>query len=907
MKPTFLSLLCCLLFFTTASAQNKATLKGTVIDSASNTALEHATVTVIDVKDSSMVAYTLSRANGGFELSGLPLNRDVKLLVTFVTYKSFRKNFNFTTGGVTDVGKIIMAGSMMEEVVIKGERVPIVMKKDTIEFNAEAFKTRPNAMLEELLKKIPGMQVNKDGSFTVNGKTVSKLLIDGKEFFGNDPKIATKNLDASIVDKVQVYDDRENDPDHLVSEVNVNKIVNIKLKRAIKRSIFGKVYTGGGSRDRYETGGLFNMFRDTLQLSVIAMSNNLNKTGFSSQELYSNGGFDRSGGDALWNGSVQLGGRGWGGIEKVTSSGFNLNGDYGKKLKLNLMYFYNETRNINQSSNFVEQYIRDTTLFSRNAYGSESKSFGHNINGLVEWKPDTVNSLTYRPNLSFNNNSSDNSSNGNSYNSFNARVNDNESKGTNSGNSSTFGHSLIYNRRGKKRREESFTLTHNLSFNPNKTDGFNMNRTTSYVSTVPSFLLDRYNTSDNKNSSGSLSLSYRYPLSKKLVVDVVTSADYNNADQNQFVYDRDTLTNRYSILLPDQSADLNRRTWTKNVKPGVTWRMSKKISIIAGVTQQWQNLTDVFDVGTVKRSYSFLMPTLRLELFDRISISMDKGYNLPSISDLRPVTIVYSPQSSFIGNPGLEPSSNTRFTLNYYNYNFEKGLNMYAWFNYSVTQNTVIHKSTITSNSVHTTTPVNAGQSVNMYGSFSFGKEFKKSKIWRFGLRSSAGPNYRERINMINDESGKERNWTATFTQGGDVAWNDQIEFNTNVTYFRNWTRYDYASGQSQNLKGFTMQNNINVRWPKKVVWEGKQEFTYNSQIADGFRKSNNILSASVALQMFKKEQGEIKLAVYDLLDQNINIYRFTTTNALIDGQNNTLKRYFLLTYTYKFNVLKTK
>lgn len=906
MKLTFLSLLCCLLFFT-ASAQNKATLKGTVIDSASNQPLEHATVTVIDVKDSSMVAYTLSRANGGFELSGLPLNRDIKLLVTFVTYKSYRKNFNFKMAEVTDVGKIIMAGSMMAEVVIKGERVPIVMKKDTIEFNAEAFKTRPNAMLEELLKKIPGMQVNRDGSFTVNGKTVSKLLIDGKEFFGKDPKIATKNLDAAIVDKIQVYDDRENDPDHLVSAVNVNKIVNIKLKRAIKRSIFGKVYGGGGSRDRYETGGLFNMFRDTLQLSVIAMSNNLNKTGFSSQELYSNGGFDRSGGDALWNGSVQLGGRSWGGIEKVTSGGFNLNSDYGKKLKLNLMYFYNETRNINESSNFIRQYLNDTTLFSRSANKSNSNSFSHTVNGLVEWKPDSSNSLTYRPNLLFNNSNSNSSSNRNSYNSFDSRVNDSEGSGRNDNNSSSFGHSLVYNRRGKKRREESFTLMHNLNFNPSKSNGFDKNRTISYVSTVPSYTLDRYNTSDNKNASGSLSLSYRYPLSKKLIVDVVASADYNNFDQNQFVYDRDTNTNRYSILLPDQSADLNRRNWTKNIKPGVTWRPFKKFSVVAGLTSQWQNVTDIFNVGTVKRAYNFLLPTIRLDLFDRVSISVDRSYDLPSISDLRPVTIVYSPQSSFIGNPDLEPSANTRFNLNYYNYNFEKGINMYAWFNYSVTQNTIIHKNTITSDNVHTSMPVNAGQSVNMYGSFSFGKEFKKSKIWRFGLRSSVGPNYRERINLINDDAGKERNWTATFTQGGDVSWNDKIELNTSFTYFRTWARYDYSSGQNQNLKGFTMQNNINVRWPKRVVWEGKQEFIYNSQIADGFRKSNNILSASVALQMFKEEQGEIKLAVYDILDQNINIYRFTTTNALIDGQNNTLKRYFLLTYTYKFNVLKTK
>ncbi|PWK72472.1 carboxypeptidase-like protein [Mucilaginibacter oryzae] len=317
MKTSFISLiLICL--FSSAYAQNRAIIKGKVIDSVSKQPLELSTVAMVDVADSSLIAYTLSKKNGTFELLRLPAEKPVKLVISFAGYKSYIRRFNFKMAEVVDIGEISLNSKMLNEVVVRAERTPVKIKKDTIEFDAAAFKTRPNAALEELLKKLPGVQIDGDGTITVNGKDVSKLLIDGKQFFGNDPKIATKNLDAEIVAQIQVYDDRENDPDHLISETKVPKIINIKLKKAIKRSIFGKVFAGAGSRNRYETGGLFNMFRDTLQLSLIGLSNNLNHTGFSNQEIYSEGGFDRSGGNTLFNGRQNFG-RSWGGIEKITS------------------------------------------------------------------------------------------------------------------------------------------------------------------------------------------------------------------------------------------------------------------------------------------------------------------------------------------------------------------------------------------------------------------------------------------------------------------------------------------------------------------------------------------------------------------------------------------------------------
>jgi hypothetical protein len=336
----------------TLYAQNKSGIKGSVTDSASNKPIELVTIGITDFKDSTFVSYTSTTKTGTFLLSSMPSDKPLVVIASHMGYANFIKVVTLKKGETLDLGTIAMKirSNTLSDVVVSGQRQAIVVNKDTVEFRVEAFKVRPNAVVEELLKKLPGIQIDNDGSIKVGGKAVSKLTIDGKEFFSNDVRIATRNLDAALLDKVQIFDDRENDPDHLIEDANVSKIINLKFKRAFKKSIFGKVYAGGGSRNRFETGGLFNMFRDTLQLSVIAVGNNLNKTGFSSSDLSQLGGFNRSGDNGIYNGTAAVGGNTYGGIEKILSSGFNLNNDYGKKSK-------------NEPDLFLQQLKSRTHLF----------------------------------------------------------------------------------------------------------------------------------------------------------------------------------------------------------------------------------------------------------------------------------------------------------------------------------------------------------------------------------------------------------------------------------------------------------------------------------------------------------------------------------------------------------------
>ncbi|WP_413670499.1 outer membrane beta-barrel protein [Mucilaginibacter sp. Mucisp86] len=898
MKTIFLSLIL-LCLFSVSFAQNRVNIKGKVIDSISRQPLELSTIAAVDLKDTSLIAYTLSKKTGEFELQRLPPDKQVRLVVSYAGYKSYIRRFDFKKGEVIDLGNIALNSKMLEEVVVRAERVPIKMKKDTIEFDAAAFKTRPNAAVEELLKKLPGVQVDGDGTITVNGKQVSKLLIDGKQFFGSDPKIATKNLDAAIVAQVQVYDDRENDPDHLVSETQVQKIINIKLKKAIKKSIFGKVFGGVGSRDRYEAGGLFNMFRDTLQVSVIGLSNNLNHTAFSREELNSEGGFDRSGGNTSFNG-----GRNWGGgIEKITSGGFNINQNYGEKLKLNLQYFYTQRNNVNESANFQQQFLKDTTLLTRSSNNRYSNSYTHTVSGLVEWKPDTIQNLRYNPSLNYNSNSNTSASSGSTSNNFDMPVNQSVSSSFGSGHSTQFNQSFYFHKRSKNKSKESFTISHNLSISPNHNSNFNNNDVVNYQRPDLSDSLHRLSVRTSKNASGNLDFSYRFPVTKKLIVDVTTSGIYNKTSDQVFTYDRKT---GLDSLISNQSSDLKRDQWTENIKPGITYQLNKKTQIIAGLNTQWQQIDNNFVTSRLAQNYFFLLPTVRVEAYG-VSLSYERRVNQPNISSLQPITIIYSPLYSYTGNPNLVPGISNTYYINFFKYFNDSQLGIYSYGNISSQKNMAVAQQTIRSDGAQTNTTVNRDGRPSYNFSLGVFKRFKKMKDWQLGSSTNFYGNYYQNLNLLNNVEGWQNTVSYGVHENINVNWKDVIDLNTGVGFNQSNTKYNYDDFRNVKVGTYNISNSLVVRFPKKIIWETKQDFNYNSQVAAGFKKGVNVVSSSLALQMLKKDRGELKFSVYDIFNQNVSVYRYINNNSVSDVQNNTLKRYFLVTYSIKFNKLSTK
>ncbi|RYY20444.1 MAG: TonB-dependent receptor [Chitinophagaceae bacterium] len=903
-----IALLLLLLTSASTTAQTKASIKGVLIDSATKTHLEYATAAVVNAKDTALISYTLTDETGSFKLTGIPIDRHTKLIISHIGYNTIRQVLDLKPGEAKDFGQILITGRSLEEVVIKGERTPVVVKKDTIEFNTEAFKTRPNAVVEELLRKLPGVQVNNDGSIEVNGKSISKLLIDGKQFFGSDPKVATRNLDADMIDKIQVYDDRENDPNHKISETEVNKIINLKLKSKIKKSTLGKVQAGGGTRDRYEAGGIISNFRDTLQVSLIGMANNLNRTGFSSNELYSMGGFNRSDGSQTWDGT--FGGNNWGGgIENIVSGGLNINNDYGEKLKLNLSYFHTNTSTDNTTTSYNERRISENNTMINNAKSlSERNTQRNSLNGLMEWKPDTLYRIRYQPQFNFNPERNTYSSSGNSANTLNPLLftssSDNLSKNINR----TFSHSFNLHRR-LKGENESINISHSLNLNDVTDEDFSYSNLVSFDPATRSELQDRLKDNKRRDNSADIDVDYNFQISKKFSAELSGAAKILHSSSELFSYEKDQKTGQYSQFLPSQSTELERTNLISGFTPELRYQLSKKISLRVGVNAEYQEVKNRFteNVADINKKYINFFPVVRVDM-GSFNFTYNERIQLPSIDQMQPITLEYSPLYKTAGNPDLQPIHVYQVGGQYYNYNHSKQFNTSFYSGLTFYENSVISTSIINpANGATTSTYVNRDGSINGYFGANLGKQFKKSQDWQVGLDFGINGGISRTPFFLNGQEGIQNNYHLNTTQKINFNYNELMSLNAEYAINGSLNNYEKIDYKSVNTLRHTLSSEFSLRWPKRLIFDTRYSFNYNPQIGQGFPKTSHILNLAVSVLMQKKDRGQLKLSVYDLLDQNISVNRYAWENNVNTFEQLTLKQYFLLTYQYKLNIFRGK
>jgi hypothetical protein len=246
---------CIVSFILHTNLSAQGTIKGKLVDSLSKNPLGLATVTVFKANDTALITYRLSNPEGEFKVPGLPLNLACRVVISYSGYDAFRKEFTLTDEAPVDLGNVTMypSSKSLEEVLVIAERPPVTVRRDTIEFNASSFKTLPTSLVEDLLKKLPGVQVDRDGNITANGRRVNRIMVDGKSFFGDDPKMATRNLPANVIDKIQVTDDKDEAARNSDGDLtNIGQVINLTLKKGVKKGWFGKLYGGGGTTDRYE-------------------------------------------------------------------------------------------------------------------------------------------------------------------------------------------------------------------------------------------------------------------------------------------------------------------------------------------------------------------------------------------------------------------------------------------------------------------------------------------------------------------------------------------------------------------------------------------------------------------------------------------------------------------------------
>ncbi|HEU4904145.1 MAG TPA: outer membrane beta-barrel protein [Flavisolibacter sp.] len=905
-----LALCVTLLLFTTAVFA-QGSIRGKLVDSAGKNPLGLATITVFKAADTALITYRLSNPEGEFKVPGLPLNIECRLVVTYSGFDAFRKEFTLTSEEAMDMGSIKMlpTSKSLDEVIVIAERPPVTVRKDTIEFNASSFKTLPTHLVEDLLRKLPGVQVDRDGNITANGKRVNRIMVDGKSFFGDDPKMATRNLPANVIDKVQVTEDKDEVARNSDGDLtNIGQVINLTLKKGVKKGWFGKLYGGAGTNDRYELGGIANIYRDTMQLSVLAFSNNINRSGFSFKEVQDIGGFNRSGANSIMimsRGGQQgfaINGISFGGLDagiaQTTGGGFNLNHAPNKKNSLFLQYFLGNTRNNVQQLTNVQQFFNDTAVTTLTNTANNRLAQTHNVGAGANLKPDTLTDITFRSAYAYSTNADDIAARINVTNNKLGAVSNGTGSQLNKVYNNNYNHSITLTRRFKAKKGRILNLSHFLTY------ASNLQR---YITEAENdyfypFPYDRdfaqLRRQDVPSLNVNTNLNFSEPLSKKLTFRFNNQYQFINDRQDIAIYNQD---GNAKYELPDyaQAKGFERNQHRVNSYAGLSYKI-KQATLSAGVNGLWQTIHNNFKnaANPVNASLFNLLPSLSFN-WKQLSAQFNQSVTAPSVANLSPVPDSTNPFYIRYGNPYLKPAKRTSFYLNNFVFMQGSGTSFNFFVNGSFTDNDVVLKKTVAANGVQTTMPVNASGTVNFYGSVGYGKEFKNSQKFIFSFRFSPYVNYDRRKLIVNENVS-----TASSLQFGpnfnlSFNWNDKVEMRP--MYSPGISRTSYTDPAFKNLKAVThyLENELIVRFPAKLVWETNVAYRYNSEVAPGLPKENLLWNAAVTLLMLKGDVGMLKFSVFDILNRNNGFYRFTNQNQITDQRTNVLQRYGALSFTY--------
>ena len=864
---------------------------------------------------------------GRFELRGIP-NGEYRLLITHVNYHNSNQFFSISDDHKNaDLGNIIMndVTKVLSEVVVTNEAPPVTLINDTIQYNAGSFKTQPNANVEQLLKKLPGIKVEKDGSIKAQGEKVNRVLVDGKEFFGNDPKIATKNLPADAVDKVQVYD-KQSDQAQLTGfeDGNYEKTINLKLKKDKKKGMFGKVNAGGGSHERYE--GKFNMnsFKGARQFSAIGMGNNTNAEGFSFMDILNftgelarmqrgiSGGninINISGEDAA---AMGVGGNRNSGINTAWGGGLNYNNIIGNKLDFQSNYFYNRY-NPNTESHIQRQYfLPDSSYFYNQNSFADNLNNSHRLNLNTLYQIDSMNSIRITPSFSYQKTRNRSQTDYQTFTEDKVRANEGFSNNTVNNEGFNFRNDIIY-RKKFNRKGRTLSLTLQTSLNQSSGDG-SLSSINSFYNPDGSLIkrdsLDQLNHVEGDLRSYNTRAVYTEPIWKKSLLEFSLGHSDSKSNSEKITHDYNKLNGKYDNINTLLSNDFENTYSYTNA--GIRMRTQKrKYNYSFGAAWQQSDLEGKIVIpaaggikdSVIRKSFRNLLPNIRLQYnfsrFRSLSVSYTTSTNQPSISQLQPVPDNSNSLNIIEGNPDLKQEYIHTIMGNLNLMNPYKNKNLFMFFNMQATRNKIVNYDTVNSLGVKSSRPVNVNGVYNLNSSISYSMPVHFLKA---NLEISSDLGYFKGKQFINGVG----NNIKTLSLGPNLRldMNPDDKLNISIGAGINFNNSVYSLRPDMNTQYLSQEFNGSIDWemPKRFFFSTDFTYTINSQRAAGFNTKVPIWNASISRQVLKFNRGEIKFRASDLLNRNIGINRSTNQNYIEDSRVKTLRRFFLLSFTYSLS-----
>lgn len=919
-----------LLMLMTASAfaqgGSRGRVSGKVIDADDKLPVMEATVQVLSLPDSTMVTGQSTNLDGRFSIHVRPGN--YVLRVSFIGYTSVEKKISITNAKPNlNVGTVEMSidAVMLDAATVVAQAPEVTAKADTLIYNTSAYRVPEGSALEELVKKLPGAEVDESGKITINGKEITKIMIDGKEFFADDPNIAMKNLPVNIIDKIQAYD-KQSDMARVtgIEDGEEETVLDLTVKPGMNHGFFGNVDGAYGTEDRYSGKLLANYFRDKNQFTVIGSANNVNDNSFPG-----GGGFRRQ----------------ENGLTAIKMAGANFATENEKfKSEGSVNFNYKDADQISKQSS--ETFVSTENSSFKNAMDhSRNKTTNLTADAFMEWRPDTMTTLIFRPRIRYG--KTDNANSQNSY-TFNQDpgystdelfstddlsslvpedqiVNKVMRESLKKGDDLTLTGMMIFNRR-LNNKGRNITFRGRYNYTNSSSEQFSLS-TTEYFQQTPEELketLNRYIDTPTKSSEYNVRFTYSEPIFKGGFLQF----SYN------FQYSRST-TDNTTFDMPDDwtidgdktggtfNSDLSKSATYNyyNHQAEITFRwIREKMRFNVGMSFQPQRSTlsytqGEYQVDTVRNVFNFT-PTLdfryRFSKTSQLRIRYRGRTSQPNMIDLLPITDDTDPLNVTKGNPGLKPTFTNNLRMEYNTFNTETQRGMFSFFNFQNTMNSISNRRTYNEETGgYTTMPENINGNWNIFGIVGGNIALKNKK---YTINTFTRANYQNMVSYISNNAdlyAADKNTTKRLSLGERLRgtyrndwWEVSLNGSLDYTHSRNsyqeqnnMDTYQFSYGASTNVRlpwNMTISTDIsqNSRRGYTDASMNRDELIWNAQIAQDFLKGN---AATVSVQF------------YDILKNQSNISRTISAAMRQDTEYNAIYSYCMVHFIYRLNLFGGK